>query len=107
MSKENVNLRREHWRRHHRSYHRSGLSIRDYCEREGIKEPTFRKAVSRYGFVGEEKEEALGSSFIELSTGRDDEAVIQIDIGDYRIRVGAGCNPALLHTTLEVIRRVS
>ena len=59
--------RYEYWLSEHNARIKSGQSISEFCRCRRIKEPTYRKAMSRYAFT-ETTPNEMKRDFIELTT---------------------------------------
>ena len=101
---EGANLfdRRSYWLDHHQKRLSLGMPVEEYCEREGIKSPTYRKALSRYGF--ESKKET--GRFIEL-TPSVESCLLEISYNGFQLRIFSDSNLELLANTLRVLQGLS
>jgi transposase len=102
MGKNSEN-REESWRERVAAHERSGLSVKQFCEQQGITEQTFyvwrkrlrNQAPIRFALVeaGVARRQVPAESGLELvlTTGE-------------RLRIGAGVDPTTLRKVLEALR---
>jgi transposase len=106
--------REQAWRRHFAGQRAGGLTIRDYCRRHGLKEPSF---YSWRRIIGERDRQAAATAphppaapaFLPVAVvdapARPHDPPIEIRLaGGQHVRVRAGCDRALLADVLAILR---
>lgn len=99
------------WRRHLRRQRGSGLTIRDYCARQGLSETAFhfwrREIVRRDEPQGATTPRAVEPAFVPVTVvPAPTDAGSAIDIrlrGGHRLRVRSGCDPQLLAAVVALL----
>lgn len=98
-----------YWELHYHEYQKSGLTVRGYCEAQGIKTNTYCKALIRYKLALDScKKASIGvtrGGFIEVEHSRAEPSVT-IEVNGCMIRVGVGFSRELLKQTLVVLKEV-
>lgn len=105
-------VRRQKWALVMQERRESGLTIRDFCREQGIKEKTFfywqrrlREAVCEKLALGEETAIASVPSFAEVqipmdSPGRD---MIRVRLGDAEVEIGGDVSPVAIEAVLRAL----
>jgi len=103
-SEKGISSRGEYWRERISAQERSGLSVQQFCEEQGLNGASFyvwRKRLS--------KEEPVRFALVE--TGREErparaeyELELVLATGE-RLRIGAGVSATVLRTVLEALRK--
>jgi transposase len=98
--------RERRWREHIAGWTRSGLSVRAYCRRHGLSEPSFyfwrRELPARDGPAGP-------AAFVPVAVVPEPAAAgFEIVVpGGYEVRVGPGFDPAALRRLLAALGGVA
>jgi transposase len=94
----------QHWRQHIRDWQRSGLSIRDFCARRGLSQPSF------YAWRSElQRRDSEQPLFVPIRPLADDlcpSSIPALEVflaGGRRIRVAPGFDAATLRQLLVVL----
>jgi hypothetical protein len=94
----------QHWRQHIRDWQRSGLSIRDFCSRRGLSQPSF------YAWRSElQRRDSEQPLFVPIRPLVDDlcpSSIPALEVflaGGRRIRVAPGFDAATLRQLLVVL----
>ena len=86
----------------------SGLSIRQFCIKEGLSEPSFyswRKKLAGDDSEQEDQRKPEPSAFIEVAMPQNASAVIELLLtSGNTLRIPAGADSATLSTVLSVVR---
>src|SRR5947209_6464444 len=96
----------QQWRRWIQQWQHSGLSVRDFCARHDLAEPSF------YSWRRElQRREAAAVPFVPVRVVRDEEPVAAGSIevvlsGGRHLRVAPGFDPATLRQLLAVLEEV-
>lgn len=98
----------QHWRQHIRDWQRSGLSIRDFCARRGLSQPSF------YAWRSElQRRDSEQPLFVPIRSLADDltvDGVPALEVfltSGRRIRVAPGFDAATLRQLLVVLEEKS
>jgi hypothetical protein len=114
--------REQHWRRHLIQQRSSGLTVRDYCQANGLRETAFlhwkkeiakrdREAVSAAPHSAASAPAVAPTpafvpvALIDSPAGRDETAIEVCLAGGHCVRVRSGCNLDLLADVLAMLRR--
>jgi hypothetical protein len=86
----------------------SGLSVRQFCTKEGLSEPSFyswRKKLAGDDSERDNQDKAEPSVFIEVAMPQNASAVIELLLtSGNTLRISAGVDSATLSTVLSVVR---
>jgi transposase-like protein len=93
----------QQWRGWVQQWQQSGLSVRAFCDRHGLAEPTFyawRRLL--------QQRQGTGETFLPVRLRQEEESAptgcIEVVLaGGCRLRVGPGCDPATLRQLLAVL----
>ena len=100
-------IRMQQWIQIIHTRNESGLSVRDYCEQEGLSENAYYYWLRK---IRESAIESAGSHFAELTAPKEPPAIeelaagISIELNGARIRVDNSCCRSTLAMVLEVIQ---
>ena len=95
----------QQWRRWIQQWQHSGLSVRDFCARHDLAEPSF------YAWRRELQQRQTPARFLPVRVVADEEpahagSVEVVLTGDRRVRVSPGFDPATLRQLLAVLEEV-
>ena len=90
------------WRQRIAACESSGLSVQDYCAREGFSTASFYKWRQR--LLGANRQQTPRLEFVQVA-GAQDNALELVISADLVVRVRAGFDPAALSQLLDVLRR--
>ena len=96
--------RYEYWLSQHRDRLKSGKTIGEFCRDRRIKEPTYRKAMSRYGFSDPTPSKEVKRGFIELTSSEiSQNVVLEIEYKGFQVRLYPNMDGQILRETLEIL----
>jgi hypothetical protein len=91
-----------HWRQQVEAYKASGISRKEYCEKNQIKLSTFDYWRKKFSSPGEKK----GSAWIPIKIAEDSSLGIDLRVGSVTIAVKPGFDRALLTELLQTISAI-
>ena len=95
--------KREEWAERIAAQQRSGMSVKRFCQEQGLTEYSFYAWRKRL-----QKEEPVRFALVERGAARQEratEAALELVLATgERLRIGAGVDAATLHTVLEAVR---
>ena len=104
--KTNVS-RRQYWQGKLESWRAGGLSVRQFCKRQGVSEPSFycwRKKLAKDGTVNCGKEPRLSSSFIEVALPGDKPVTLELVLASgHTLRIVSGIDSETLTNVLSAL----
>jgi len=99
----------EFWRLALREYRQSGLTIRAFCQREGLSEPAFyawRKRIENRKANHETEPSGLGKLLpVEIVDSADNHSLEIVTPGGFTLRCGSAVEPSRLTALIGVIVR--
>ena len=95
----------QHWRRLIQLWNNSGLSVRDFCARHRITQPSF------YAWRRELQQRDAATAFVPVQVVTDDQPAFSTPIeillaGGRSVRITPGFDPATLRQLLAVLQEV-
>ena len=89
----------------------SGLSVRQFCQKEGLSEPSFyswRKKLAQADDAETDKQEKLSSSaFIEVSIPKNNPAALELVLNSGNtLRISSGADSTTLNDVISVLQQV-
>jgi transposase len=94
------------WQMAIETWRASGLSVRQFCTKEGLSEPSFyswRKKLAGDDSERDNQDKAESSTFIEVAIPQNNSAAIELLlISGNTLRIPAGVDSATLNTILSV-----
>jgi hypothetical protein len=107
--KSTTNERYDYWIGCYKEHKASGETTRSFCQSRGLKEDSYRKALSRYNLSSpnQARQEAKSSKFIELTEKGACNDSIEIHYGLICIKPGANVSSATLKKTFKVLESLS
>ena len=98
--------RRSYWQAAIDLQHQSGLSVRQFCQQEGLSLPSFYAWRRRLQMAEHEGPRApdVAANFVPVHVA-DRPSPLWIELADgVTLRVSEGCSPELLRTAVEALR---
>jgi len=96
------------WQMALETFKSSGLSVRQFCTKEGLSEPSFyswRKKLAGDGSEQEDQRKPEPSAFIEVAMPQNTPAAIELLLtSGNTLRIPAGVDSTTLSTVLSVVR---
>ena len=112
MSNEQKNAtdQQEFWEMALETFKSSGLSVRNFCKKEGLSEPAFyswRKKLTKSDEPKKDKSKAASSSaFIKVSMPNDNPAPLELVLSSGNsLRIGPGADSQTLSNVISVLHR--
>ena len=99
MAERIAEKRRHQWRQRINEQKRSGLSVRRFCEQQGLGEKSFYWWRRRL-----RKQEPVRLALVEGGPARQEASLELMLTGGERLRIGTGVDAATLRTVLETLR---
>jgi transposase-like protein len=97
-----MSARSEYWRERIAEQERSGLSVQQFCEEQGLTEQSFYVWRKRL-----KKQQAMRFALVETAPARQRATELDLELvlktGE-RLRIGAGVDPTALRKVLEALR---
>jgi hypothetical protein len=103
------------WKERVEEYHQSGLSIRDWCRKNEIKETTFKYWIYKFS-KSEQKSDTTNTDFTEVllpSTNISNKVInesssimLTLYYGSYSIGIEDGFNPVTLAELIKVLQEL-
>jgi len=98
------------WQMAIETWRTSGMSVRQFCTKEGLSEPSFylwRKKLAGDDSERDNQDKAESSTFIEVAMPQNNSAVIELLLtSGNTLRIPAGADSTTLSTVLSVVRAV-
>lgn len=105
----------EKWKERVNEYHQSGLSIRDWCRKNELKETTFKYWIYRFN-NSEQKSNTTNTDFAEvllpsanisnIVINESAAAMLTLTYGSYSIGIADGFNPVTLAELIKVLQKL-
>jgi transposase len=99
MTETTAGKKRHQWRQRIAEQARSGLSVRRFCQKQGLRETSFYWWRRRL-----RKQEPVRFALVEREPARPETALELVLRGGDRLRISAGVDAATLRTVLEALR---
>ena len=113
MSKEQKPDTDQHqfWQMVLETFKSSGLSVRQFCQKEGLSEASFytwRKKLTKSDESAEdEQKNASSSAFIEVSMPKNDPAALELVLSSGNtLRISSGADSTTLNDVISVLKQV-
>ena len=108
MQKVAEEYRLSKWMQVIRERQESGLSIKDFCQKNGISRHAYfywQRKLRKVAFMELSKqEEAVNSGRVQLTQVQETKSTLYIEVGGCRISVDAGTDPELLKMVCRILR---
>ena len=104
-------VKERYWRGLLRQWRRSGLTAREFCDHQGISQPSlyaWRREIAQRDQQVTTTPQATPPTFLKLAVEAAPSSALEVVLADGRLlRVHSGCDPELLRQVLRLLEEPS